>query len=233
MKIELADVSGLPDALKPLAVSAEGKTTLDLSALVPATDFDKVRARLQTAESEAIDRRKALKAYEAYGTAEEIAAKLAKGADPQIVDQLRAQIAEKETAGAARVSKVLRDAATANLKAELAAAGVVPEALDMLAAFVAPRLAHDDNDNLRILAEDGKTPMLGTGPNGGATLKDFAASLAKASPHLVRDPGKGGGGANPGGGGGGAGKTMTRSDFDRLDPATKAGRMKDGYTLTD
>ena len=232
MKIEIGDASALPEHLRPLAATAEGKTILDLTTLAPVAEVERFKAKAQTAEGEAIERRRALKAYEAFGTVEELGARLAKGADPAIIDQLRAQIATTEKASGERVSRVLRDAAQAGLKAELLAAGVIPEALDMLAAFVAPRLTHDDNDALRILAEDGKSPMLGSGPNGGATLKDFAAALAKAMPHFIRDQGRGGGGKETGVSTAGA-KTISRAAFEKLDAATRAARMKDGFSVTD
>lgn len=49
---------------------------------------------------------------------------------------------------------------------------------------------------------------------------------------ILKASGASGGGARPSSGAPGA-KTMTRSAFDALDPATRMARMKDGFTLTD
>lgn len=234
MEIELSDISGLPDAHKALVVEADGKFKLDLLKLAPASEVEAFKAKALTAQGEAIDRRKALKAWEALGaTPDEVQAKLAKGADPAIIDQMRAQFAEKESGFSAKLSKIMGERAVSDLKAELARNGVVPEGLDILANFGSSRIKFDDDGNIRVMAADGVTPMVGAGANGGATLADLAKQLAGSIPHLVKDAGAGGGGKPPGSGGGTGGKSMTRAAFDALDPAGKAAAMKDGTTLTD
>lgn len=50
--------------------------------------------------------------------------------------------------------------------------------------------------------------------------------------HILKGTG-GGSGSKGGSGGGGGGKTITRTDFDKLDPAQKAAKMREGFTLTD
>ena len=43
----------------------------------------------------------------------------------------------------------------------------------------------------------------------------------------------GGSGAQPGNGGGKGGKTMTRTEFDALDPSARMAKIKDGVQVVD
>jgi hypothetical protein len=230
MEIELPEV---PDHLKAIATEADGKFKLNLAGLVPASELETFKGKAVTAQQEAIDRRKQLEAWKKLGESpEEIQAKLAKGADPAIIDQMRQQHAQEIAARDGKLTQVLSRVATSELKAELSKAGVVPEGLDLLASFAAPRIQFDEDGNARVMAADGKTPMVGGGANGGATLADLAKELAKTIPHLVKDAGTGGSGKQPGSAGT-AGKTMTRAAFDALSPKDRAAAMKDGTTITD
>ena len=233
MEITLTDVSGLPEALKPLAQEVDGKYTLNLAQLAPVSDLEAFKGKALTAQQEAIDRRKQLDAWKSLGASpDEIQAKLAKGADPAIVQQLQAKLAETETAYATKFSSLLRDRAVSDLKAELSKAGVVPEGLDLLASFAASRITFDDDGGMRVMSEDGKTPMIGKGANGGATLADLAAKLAGAIPHLVKDAGAGGGGKPPSNGGTPQ-QTLTRAAFEAMAPADRASFAKSGGKVTD
>ena len=233
MEIELSDVSGLPEALKSLAKEAGGKFSLDLSQVAPMADLERFKAKAVTAESEAIDRRKALKAWDEFGTPDDIRAKLAKGADPEIIKQMQTQMAEKESAYSAKLTGILRQSATADLKAELAKAGVVPEGLDLLAGFASSRIQFTDDGAVKVLTADGSGPMIGGGANGGATLADLAKQLAASIPHLVADRGAGGGGKQPGSGGTPHNKTIKREAFLALSPAEQASQLKAGVTPID
>lgn len=233
MEIELSDISGLPETHKALAVQADGKYKLDLTKFAPLAEVETFKAKALTAQNEAIDRRKALKAWEALGaTPDEVQAKMAKGADPAIIEQMRAQMAEKESGFNAKLSKIMGERAVSDLKAELARNGVVPEGLDLLANFGASRIKFDDDGNIRVMAADGATPMVGAGANGGATLADLAKQLASSIPHLVKDAGAGGGGKPPGSGGTSQ-KTMPRAEFLALPPARQAELVKSGVTPID
>lgn len=233
MEIELSDVSGLPDTLKTLVETKDGKTVLNLAALAPAAELERFKGKAVTAESEAIERRKALKAWEAFGTPDEVAKKLASGADPEIVKQLQAKLAETETGYKTKFTGLLRATATETLKAELAKAGVVPEGLDLLAGFAAARITFDDDGGMRVMSADGTAPMIGKGANGGATLADLAEQLAKTVPQLVKDAGAGGGGKPPGSTGGTPTKTMKEADFNALSAKERAAVMASGVTLKD
>lgn len=233
MKIELADVSGLPDAIKTLVADEGGKAVLDLTQLAPIAEVEKFKGKALTASEEAIERRKLLKAWESLGeTPDAVREKLGKGADPEIVKQLQAQLEATRSESSQRIAAILRERAVSDFKAELAKAGVVPDGLDLLAGYAASRITHDDDGQLRIIGDDGK-PMIGKGANGGATLADLAATIAKSYPRLVADDGKGGSGKPPGSNGGTPGKTMKRAEFLALHPTKQAALIKDGVTPID
>jgi hypothetical protein len=232
MKIELADVTGLPAAFQSLVSEADGKHVLDLAQV--ATEFDRFKGKALTAEQESIERRKALKAWEAFGTPDEVQAKLAKGVDPAILQQLQAKAAENEAGYQSKLSALMTKQTMSELKAELAKAGVVPEGLDLLANFGAARVKFNDDGSVKITTADGATPMIGQGANGGATLADLAKQLAESIPHLVADNGKGGGGKPPGSSGGTPSqKTVTRAQFDAMSQTDRAAHSKSGGKVVD
>lgn len=233
MEITLENTEGLPEHLKPLAVEADGKFKLNLAQVVPATELEAFKGKAMTAQQEAIERRKALESWKKLGTTpEEVQAKLAQGADPAIIEQMRKQHTDEITARDAKFQGVLSRVAQAELKAELSKNGVVPEGLDLLANFAASRIRFDDEGNTVIVSEDGKTPMVGAGANGGATLADLAKQIAGKIPHLVKDDGKGGGGKSPANGGTPQ-KTMARAEFLTLSPMKQAELIKSGVTPID
>ena len=240
MKIEIADVSGLPDALKSL-VSTEGETTtLDLAAVAPATELEAFKAKALTAQNEAIDRRKALDKWKALGeTPEAIQEKInakAKG-DPnheRIVEEMKATHAAELAERDEKLTGVYKRTAAAELKASLAEVGFIPDALDMVATTAMSRLKYGDDGTPQIMAADGSTPMVGGAANGGATMADLAKQLAEANPFAVKDNGKGGGGKPPNGQGGKPGqKTVKRSEFDAMSHPDRAAFSKDGGKVVD
>lgn len=232
MEIELADVSGLPDALKAFVAEKDGKSVLNLGGA--AEELVKSKGKALTAQQEAIDRRKALDAWTKLGESPDaVSAKLSQGADPKIIDQMRAAHAQEVGAWKDRFTATVRNAALAGLKAELSKAGVVPEGLDLLATYAATRMAFDDEGNVRIMAQGG-TPMVGAGKDGGATLADLAAELAKSIPHLVADKGAGGSGKLAGSNGGTPGKkTVTRAQWDGMSHVDRAAFIKTGGKVVD
>lgn len=238
MEIELDDVSGLPDALRGLAVEADGKHKLDLAKLMPAEDLTGLKSALQK-------ERENVAAYNKLGKPDDIARRMAdledkakgtgKGAEEAQakLDAMKADYDTKLTEAEARFRGVLEKQATSDLKAELAKAGVVPEGLDLLASFGRQRIQFSDDGAVKVLTSDGK-PMIGSGADHGATLGDLAKELAGAIPHLVADKGAGGGGKQPGAGGGKPdGKTVTRAEFDQMGHAARAGFSKSGGKVVD
>lgn len=240
MKIELNDLSGLPEGLQSVVETEGDKHSLDLSKLALQSDLEKFKAQKLKAENESIDRRKALTAWKELGeTPEEVRAKIenaSKGGNEdheRIVTELKTSHEAARAEDKRKYDALLSRTTASDLKAELAKAGVVSEGLDLLANFASARIQHDDDGNLRILADDGKTPMVGSAPNGGATLADLASSLAKTIPHLVKDEGKGGGGKQPGSQGGTPAKTVTRAEWDQMSHPERATFSKDGGKVTD
>lgn len=238
MEIELTDVSGLPETLKPLAVEADGKHKLDLSKLMPAEDLTGLKTALQKERENA-------SAYSKLGKPDEIAAKIAdlekkaagtgKGAEEAQakLDALKQDYEGKLGEANDRLSRLMQANAAASLKAELAKAGFIPEAIDDIAASAMARLDFHEDGTPKVLTSDGK-PMIGNGPDHGATLADLAKELAAAKAYAVRDAGKGGSGKQPDTKGGKPDqKTVTRAEFDQMDHAQRAEFAKSGGKVVD
>jgi hypothetical protein len=232
MEIELSDVSGLPEALKPILQGNK----LDLSKLMPAEDLSGLKSAL-------VKEREAAGAYAKFGKPDEIAkritdleaaaAKGGKGGEEAQakLDAMKSQYEGQITDLSGKLGKMMKDNAMSALRAELAKAGVIPEGLDILAAFAAQRIQFHDDGRPKIVTAEGQ-PMIGTGSDHGATLSDLARELAKAIPHLVSDQGKGGGGKPPGQGGN-TGKTVTRAEFEAMPQADRSAFAKSGGKVTD
>lgn len=228
MKIELTDLSGLPEGLKS-AVETEGETsTLDLSKLMLAEDLTGLKTALQK-------ERENVSTYSKLGKPDEIAAKIAdleekakgtgKGAeDAQAkLDAMAAEYDQKLADRDSRINKMMQANAQASLKAELGKAGFIAEAIDDIAATAMGRLQFNEDGSPKVLTSDGK-PMIGSGADHGATLADLAKELAEAKPYAVRDQGKGGGGKPAGSQGGTPAGAQKRSE---MNAAAKAGYIKE------
>lgn len=110
-------------------------------------------------------------------------------------------------------------------------------------AVPAPMVQKIFGDNFRI--EDGKVVGYMNGQivysreshGDPAGFDEALSQMIDAYPFrdsLVRGSGGGsGGGRGNGGGSGGNSKELTRAEFDRLDHATRALRMREGYTIVD
>lgn len=236
MEITLDAIDGLPENLRPLAAAADGKFKLDLSKVMPAEDLTGLKTALQRERENA-------GAYSRFGKPDEIAKRIADleaaaakggkgGEDAQakldaLTADYNAKLADKDT----RLTGLMRRQANAELRAELAKAGVIPEGLDILAKFAEGRIQFNDDGTPKVLTNDGK-PMIGSGPDHGATLADLAKEMAKTIPHLVKDEGRGGGGKPPSNGGTPQ-KTVTRAEFDAMSQADRAALAKSGGKVTD
>lgn len=223
MKIELSDLSGLPEGLKTAVETEDDKSTLDLSKLMVAEDLTGLKSALQKERENVANYSKLGKPDEIQARIQELEENAAKGGksgdEAQAkLDALKEEYEGKLTGANERLEKVMRKSATAELKAELAKAGVVPEGIDLLANFAGQRIAFNDDGTPKVMTSDGK-PMIGNGPDHGATLSDLAKELAGSIPHLVKDEGKGGGGKPPQGNGGTPNGSLKRSE---MNAATKA-----------
>lgn len=236
MEITLDAIDGLPENLRPLAAQADGKFKLDLSKVMPSEDLTGLRSALQKERENA-------GAYSKLGKPDEISKRIADleaaaakggkgGEEAQAkLDAMKAdyegKLADRET----RLISLMKRQANSELRAELAKAGVIPEGLDILAKFAEGRIQFNDDGTPKVMTHDGK-PMIGNGPDHGATLSDLAKELAKTIPHLVKDEGKGGGGKPPNNGGTPQ-KTVTRAEFDAMSQGDRAAFAKSGGKVTD
>jgi len=234
MEIELSDISGLPEALKPLVQDNK----LDLSKLMPTEDLTGLKTALQKERENA-------QAWSKFGKPDELASKIAdleakaagtgKGAEDAqakldaMAKGYEGQIADRD----GRLAKLMQANASEKLRAELAKAGVVPEGLDMLATFAAARIQFHDDGSPKVMTSDGK-PMIGSGADHGATLADLAKELAGSMPYLVKDAGAGGSGKQPGSNGGTPNKqTVTRTDWNTMSHPDRAAFSKSGGKVVD
>lgn len=231
MEITLDTIDNLPEPLKPLAAQADGKFKLDLTKVMPFEDVTGLKTAL-------VRERENVSAYAKLGKPDELARKIADleeraakggkgGEDAQAkLDQLKTEYEGKLSDRENRLTALMRKQANSELRAELAKAGVIPEGLDILATFASQRIAFNDDGSPKVLTADGK-PMIGSGPDHGATLSDLAKELAKTIPHLVADGGKGGGGKPPSNGGTPQ-KTVTRAEWDSMSHGDRAAFAKSG-----
>lgn len=237
MEIELSDVSGLPDGLRPIVAARDGKNFLDLSKLMVAEDLSGLKTALQK-------ERENVGAWAKFGKPDDVTKRFAdleaaaakggkSGDDAQAkLDAMKADYEGKLTARDARFANVLRRQANAELRAELAKAGFIPEAFDDVARSGMDRIAFGENGEIRVTTADGK-PMIGSGADHGATLGDLAKELAGVKGYALRDGGVGGGGKPPGTTGGTPAKTATRAQFDAMDQHQRTSFFKDGGKLAE
>jgi hypothetical protein len=237
MEIELSDVTGLPEHLKPVLATVDGKNKLDLSKLMPMEDLTGLKTALQTERANA-------GAYAKFGKPDDIAKRIADleaaaakggkgGEEAQAkLDAMdatyKAQLSERDT----RLTSLMRDNASEKLRVELAKAGFIAEAIDDIAATAMGRITFGDDGKPKVMTADGK-PMIGTGSDHGATLADLAKELAASKPYAVQDNGKGGSGKPPGSGGTPEQKTVSRAVFDAMSQAERATHSKSGGKVTD
>lgn len=238
MKIELADISGLPEGLKAVVESEGDKHAIDLTKLMPTEDLSGLKSALQKERENA-------QAWSKFGSPDDVAKKIAdlekaaagtgRGAeDAQAkLDAMKGEYEGQLTAANERIGKMMQVNAAASLKAELAKAGFIPEAIDDIAATAMGRLQFNDDGTPKVMTSDGK-PMIGSGADHGATLADLAKELAGAKPYAVRDSGTGGSGKQPGQNGGTPpAKTVTRSQWDTMDHVARAAHSKSGGKVVD
>ena len=241
MEIEVTDVSALPETLQGLV--AENK--LDLSKVVPLSQYEDVQSRYLSTKDEAIANRIASKDWKALGESpsavaqriadlEKQAQGTGKGAeDAQAkLDAMKQEYDGKLTAAQERIAKMQQVNAASSLKAELAKIGFIPEAIDDIAATAMARLQFNDDGSPKVLTPDGK-PMIGSGADHGATLADLAKELAEAKRYALRDQGKGGSGKQPGTNGGTPAKTVTRAQWDAMDQGERGAHVKSGGKVVD
>lgn len=124
----------------------------------------------------------------------------------------------------------------AGISAALAKAKATPEGIDLFMQILPTRVKFDivnGSPHIQILTADGKSPLAGTGADGAATYEDLVKDAIKAYPMLFEGSGAGGGGAPSRGGRGAGSKTILRSEFEKIDPGLRMGKIREGFTVVD
>ncbi len=245
------DINVVPEAFRSEYTEKDGKHHLALNGLektyVP-------RAALTAANSEAATRRHALNAWEtavAGKSVEEVQTLIAdfdsgKFNKGKTKEEFDAALAQHKTAAEQKAATLAAERDTAfgvarkfvvdgGLKGALAGAKATKTGLATLPKILGDRieLKFENGEPVqRIFAADGKSPMIGTGADGFATLDDLMKETVRNYPDLFEGSGGGGGGAPNKGGGGGGAKTMSNAEFQKLSPKDRSARMAEGYTLT-
>lgn len=91
---------------------------------------------------------------------------------------------------------------------------------DLVASYIGNRVQWEDD---QIMVKDGDKLM---------PLEDGVKLIAKTKPHLLKAQGRAGSGSATGAGSSGGKQTMTRTEFDALEPAARLEAAKAGVQLT-
>lgn len=252
LELVVEDINSVPEAFRSEYTEKDGKFQLALTGLektyVP-------RDALTKANNEAAQRRHALAAWEtavAGKSVEDVqtliadydAGKFNKGKTKEEFD---AALTQHKTAAEQKIAALATERDTAynaarkaivdgELKGALANAKATKTGLAMLPKILGDRveLKFENGEPVRrILAADGKNPMIGTGSDGFATLDDLMKDVVKTYPDLFEGSGGGGGGApQKGGGGSGSNNVIAKADFDALSAKDRAAKAaQPGFKL--
>jgi len=228
LKVVLETLDGIDDAVKPFYTETEGKFVLAVEGVDSHPEvanlksaFERVKASDATARS---DLQKAKDA--AKKAADDLAAALKTRPDEAALQKMRADLeAERdEWRGKAETSEkrllgVTRDR---QLQDALAGAGVSNPAF-----LKAAMRLHQD----AVKVADGEKAVVET-DMGPMPVADFIKKWAAGEGKDFVTPAKGGG-AQGNDKGTTGGKTISRADFDKMDPAARVAAMTGGATLTD
>lgn len=241
LKFTIDSLDGLDEALKPLYAEKGGKYHLQVEGAVSEEDVTGLRTALQT---ERANNQGFEKLRKDLGNPDTIRQRMSdleqqvqdaakgKGKDAeQIIAQMKQDYEGKLADLQSKLTGVHKDAVSKDLKLALGKAGVIPEALDGLAALASQRLEIGE-DGVRVLSPDGK-PMVGSNPDGSASLDELAKSIAESHTYAVADGGKGGGGTPGHKGGTPKQQTITRQVYDQMAPDEQRQAIADGATVVD
>lgn len=237
MEIELQSTEGLPEGIAKLVTEADGKSTLDLSKLMPVEDLTSLKGalskerdnnaawgKLGESPDAVLAQINDLKSAKPKGkTDDDVAA---------MIEQATKPLQEKLDASTKQLGDLRSKSTSQQISVELAKAGVLPEALDMVANFATSRIMYAEDGSLQIRTSDGK-PMVGSGENHAATISDLVTDIVGNMPFAVKDGGKGGGGKPPENGGKPNHQTVTRADFDGMSHPQRAEFFKSGGKVAD
>ncbi|MFP1634095.1 hypothetical protein ACLB6G_20385 [Zhengella sp. ZM62] len=220
---------------------------------VDPAELERWQNKAKKAEAEAIERRKALKAWDDLGMSPEEVAELKamreqaeenKAKQAGEWDKLRAKLQDQHKTELERlrgeldaIAKSEHEARVqAGLLSAFADVGATEEGMKLLPKIYQANAKIETVDGkrvIRVLDADG-SPMLGTS-GADATLADLAAKAAEEYPSLFKSKVKAGSGTQPGGNGAGRteARTVTRSQFDGMSHSERANFAREGGKVVD
>lgn len=205
LKFEVDKIEDVPESIRDQYTEKDGKFVLQVEGAESAASVHGLKSAM-------LKERDNRKAYERFGSPDDIEVKFAtleadlaaagrKQPKSQsdddhkaILDQMKLDHAKEREADALKLQKERANLARKSLETHLAKLNVFPDDLEYLSDKAKSRIDFNDDGSLRILSDDGVTPMVGKGRDGGATLEDLAGKIVSAHPRCVEDQGKGGGG---------------------------------------
>ncbi len=236
----LDKLDGIDDAIKGFYTEKDGKFTLQVDGMETEAAVNGLRTAL-------LKERENNNAFKKLGTPDEITAKI-KGLETErdeagkkgnsksdeehaaIIASMKSEHEADKTKWGEKFGTMQTKTALGDLKSELAKQGVFPDSLDYMATMGQARIKFHEDGRPKIMAEDGTSPMIGKGADGGATMADFAETLAKSQPRLVNSEFKGGSGkpTDSKDDGGKPGKTVTRQEFNNLSHSARGAFSTEG-----
>jgi len=226
LKYQLNDLTGLDESVKALYEQKDGKYVLKIEGLPSGDDVAGLKAKVEELLGEKkAGQAKAAAEAERARQAEEDAAK--KKGD---FESLSNSYAEKIAAYEKRIADAQTESARKEVQRQatlIAAELAEGPNQELLSTFIERRLKYeegalkvvDNNGNLTISTVD--------------QLKEEFRSNTKFGALVVATKASGGGASGAKNAGGGAAKTMSRGQFEGLDPAARMEFSKSGGTLTE
>lgn len=227
LDFEVEDTTGLKSALT--------KTRAERDAIAKAEKEWKALGKSPTEISEllAANEKAAEEAQKKAGNFDQVLAKHKSDWAKQLADSEAKLSGERDTA----LSVARKAVVDTRITGALTKGKVTPEGMVLLVDVLGKRVQLDlseGKENVSILGADG-TAMVGTGKDGLATFDDLVKEATKQFPSLFEGTNAGGGGKQPGSGNGGkpGEKTMSRADWDALNPYEQAAKIKAGIRPVD
>ena len=222
LELNVDTLDGLDDSVKGLYVERDGKFQLDVNGI---EDVSGLKSAL---EHERTSRKKAI---ENASVAEKARLKAIEDQAKESGDHKQLYTSSEEARAALQTELDGVKKGIANSERKTAATKVAAEIaeganVDLLSKFIVDRLGHADGE-VKVLSKTGELTV--------SSLSDLANEFKNDErfSSLVKGNQSNGGGANGGDKSGGAAKTMTRADFNALNPIAQSNFVKEKGIVTD
>lgn len=232
LKYTVESLDGIDEAMRGLYSEKDGKFVLSVDGLPEQEDNTGLKTALERERANAKQFGKQIKRWEGLGKSPEEISELLenlaenerkKAEEDGDFDKLLSQHKTKwekekaDLAGELEASRASERKAIIDnsLKSSLVTAGATGEGMDLLPVILSQRIKFETDGGervIRILAEDGETPLAGSSKDGTATFEDLAKWAVEKYPSLFKGEGRGGGGKQPDTKAGRSGITK-KSDF--------------------